>query len=345
MVPVNIITGYLGVGKTTVIRNLLAQAKPGQPWAVLVNEFGDVAIDQGAMGQGSSGGVAIREVAGGCICCTLGGEMDAAIGQILDQVKPARLLVEPTGLGHPGGVIEALTQPKYFTRLRMGNVLCLVDPRRLADPQLAGQKTFRDQASIADILLAAKADRCEEADLAAFHAFADGLFPPKLTRAEVYEGRLDAGFLDLKGRSRRDVTALRAMAAESGHAHVHDAPHARLQAADPTPDAPTRLLSQGLGHAGCGWIFHADNMFSERPLVDLLRGVERVLGTRPARLKGIFRVGPTRRVLINRVGDEFDVDDSVAYWRDSRVEVIAPELGARPDWDALEKEMCAIRWG
>jgi len=109
-VPTNIVTGFLGVGKTTTILHLLKSKPAGERWAVLVNEFGEIGID-GSLIQGQHSkemGVYIREVPGGCMCCTAGLPMQIALNQLLVSSRPDRLLIEPTGLGHPKEVLQTL---------------------------------------------------------------------------------------------------------------------------------------------------------------------------------------------------------------------------------------------
>ena len=100
-VPTNIITGFLGVGKTTVIQKLLSQKPVEERWAVLVNEFGEVGIDSNlfSRAKGQNNSVTISQVPGGCMCCTNGLPMQMALNLLLKESKPHRLLIEPTGLG------------------------------------------------------------------------------------------------------------------------------------------------------------------------------------------------------------------------------------------------------
>nr|CRH05836.1 putative cobalamin synthesis protein CobW [Candidatus Magnetococcus massalia] len=344
-IPVNIITGFLGVGKTTAIRHLLSTAPTSERWAVLVNEFGDVPIDQGSLaGQGA---VAVTEVAGGCICCSLGEEMGEAVRTILSEVKPDRLLVEPTGLGHPGGVIEALTEAEFKPQLELRTVICLVDPKSLADPLILKRKTFIDQAAVSDVLVAAKADLASGDELAQFNAWAGELFPPKEVVGQVQEGRMDPAWLDLQVENRLESSLLqRAEATGHHHAHGH---HQHGQRSHPTHceprvDAPCRFENRGLEHQGCGWIFHVEERFHEYKLMEIFEGAIAGL-PHVARMKGIFRVGPGRRILIDRVGERLTVNDSIAFWRDSRVELIVAQDGPQPDWLALEEAMKSARWG
>src|SRR5688500_14976207 len=105
-IPTNIITGFLGVGKTTAILHLLKHKPQHERWAVLVNEFGEVGID-GSLLTGASaadGDIFIREVPGGCMCCAAGLPMQIALNRLLSKARPHRVLIEPTGLGHPAEI-------------------------------------------------------------------------------------------------------------------------------------------------------------------------------------------------------------------------------------------------
>lgn len=98
MTKTNLITGFLGSGKTTSILHLLANKDPAEKWAVLVNEFGEVGIDGALL---ADSGAMIKEIPGGCMCCVNGLPMQVGLNTLLRQGKPDRLLIEPTGLGHP----------------------------------------------------------------------------------------------------------------------------------------------------------------------------------------------------------------------------------------------------
>ena len=124
-VPTNIITGFLGVGKTTAILNLLKSKPANQRWAVLVNEFGEIGVD-GSLFQGQQSedqDVFIREVPGGCMCCAAGLPMQIALNQLLAKAKPDRLLIEPTGLGHPKEVLQVLSTEYYQDVLSLHKTL------------------------------------------------------------------------------------------------------------------------------------------------------------------------------------------------------------------------------
>jgi len=95
-IPTNLIMGFLGVGKTTAILDLLKQKPQNENWAILVNEFGKVGIDGSIF---SLAGATVKEVSGGCLCCATALPFQISINRLLKEVKPDRLLIEPTGLG------------------------------------------------------------------------------------------------------------------------------------------------------------------------------------------------------------------------------------------------------
>ncbi|MCL1138486.1 CobW family GTP-binding protein [Shewanella pneumatophori] len=164
-ITTNIITGFLGVGKTSLIKSLLQNKPAGEVWAVLVNEFGEIGLDSELIGRDQDQ-VQIKQVAGGCMCCAAGLPMQVAINQLIARAKPDRLLIEPTGLGHPQEVLRVLTQPHYQQVLAMKACITLVDARKLTDNRYTEHEIFNQQLQVADVVLASKAD-CYESDLLA----------------------------------------------------------------------------------------------------------------------------------------------------------------------------------
>nr|WP_136250933.1 GTP-binding protein [Ningiella ruwaisensis] len=163
-VPTNIITGALGAGKTTFIKALLLTKPKHERWAVLVNEFGEIGIDGALLNASVSKdaedkqAIFIREIPGGCMCCASGLPMQIALNQLLAQAKPHRLLVEPTGLGHPKEVIDVFTSKYYQDVIALKTTFCLSDARKLQDARWRNHPTFKEQFEIADHIMATKAD-------------------------------------------------------------------------------------------------------------------------------------------------------------------------------------------
>ncbi len=130
-VPTNIVTGALGVGKTTFIKALLKAKPANERWAVLINEFGEIGVDATMLidasfsKHSSTEGqhIFVREVPGGCMCCTSSLSMQIALNQLLAAAKPHRLIIEPSGLGHPKEVIQILQSAHYRDVITLDNTV------------------------------------------------------------------------------------------------------------------------------------------------------------------------------------------------------------------------------
>ncbi|GLS25102.1 CobW family GTP-binding protein [Marinibactrum halimedae] len=174
-VPAIIITGFLGTGKTTAIQHLMKQKPSHERWAILINEFGQIGMDEQLLSPGVSqkSGIFTKEVPGGCMCCTSGLPMQIALNMLIAKSKPHRLIIEPTGLGHPKEVIETLSSEYYQEVIKLALVATLVDPRHFHQDKYLSHETFRQQLSIADVIIANKSDLCEESDHIALRQFLD----------------------------------------------------------------------------------------------------------------------------------------------------------------------------
>ena len=105
MTKIDIVSGFLGAGKTTLIKKLLAEAFPGEKLVLIENEFGEISIDGGFL---KDSGIQISEMSSGCICCSLVGDFDRALKDVHDQFHPDRILIEPSGVGKLSDVIVAV---------------------------------------------------------------------------------------------------------------------------------------------------------------------------------------------------------------------------------------------
>ena len=124
MVKVNVISGFLGAGKTTLIRKLLMGRLRNEKVVLLENEYGEIGIDGGFM---KDAGITVTELNAGCICCTLAGDFQAAIDQLIDTYHPDRILVEPTGVGKLSEILSAVEKAKERHDIEVGGSATVVD--------------------------------------------------------------------------------------------------------------------------------------------------------------------------------------------------------------------------
>lgn len=241
-VPVTIITGFLGAGKTTAILEILKSTGPDSRTAVMINEWGEVALD-GSIVSGEHPELELREISGGCICCTAGAAFDQAVIEIIDQVAPDRIIIEPSGVAKPGEIIDLLRPHVQNGHLIIRPVICLVDLVRFIGMQWVNMPIYRDQVESAAILVANRCDLADANTLKTFHEKASKLYPPKLMIHATSFGRLPISVLDARLPAMPAYTPTLNAATQHHHA-AHD--------------------KQGLTQTG--WTWPAETVFSESKL-------------------------------------------------------------------------------
>nr|WP_227680474.1 GTP-binding protein [Psychrobacter sp. SWN149] len=163
-IPCTLVTGFLGAGKTTVINQLLATKPVDERWALLINEFGHIGIDGAllASSQDSTAeqdSIAIREVSGGCICCTSQLPLQIAISRLLSDHHPQRLLIEPTGLAHPRELIRQLSASHWQTALKMQAVITVLSGVQWQQVKYRTHEGFQAHVRDADVLVVNRYDQ------------------------------------------------------------------------------------------------------------------------------------------------------------------------------------------
>lgn len=167
-IPTHLIAGPLGAGKTSLIRHLLAQRPATERWAVLINEFGLIGLDAALLSTDDDG-IAMGEVAGGCLCCVNGVPFQVGLSRLLRKAKPDRLLIEPSGLGHPLQLLEQLREAPWAGVLAVQQPVLVLDALALA----AGEALPESQQatlSSAGLLLLNKAETLDDASKARIQA-------------------------------------------------------------------------------------------------------------------------------------------------------------------------------
>lgn len=289
---VHLFSGFLGTGKTTTLRHLMQTKNPQEKWVIVVNEFGEIGIDGAVL---SDNGIPVAEVSGGCLCCVAGTQMGSTINRMISGNHPDRIIIEASGLAHAASVIDELRTPPFDQMLDIGAVFTLIDPRQFLDDDYALQPLYRDQISVADVLVANKTDLCSEAVLVEFQRRAAQLFPPKSEVVLTREGRLDAALLDVPvvGKSRY-----------------------RIQT----------LPENSLGFQSQGYAFDVEKNFDGQRLTEFFDALPN-LCEGLVRAKGVFRVLDTW-VWLNWSDGTWGAKQ-VAWRRDSRFELIARSFDAQ----------------
>jgi len=315
-VPTNIITGFLGVGKTSAILHLLNSKPAAERWAILVNEFGEIGVD-GALIQGQStegSGVFIREVPGGCMCCTAGVPMQVALNQLLAKSRPDRLLIEPTGLGHPLEVLKVLAEQQYQGVLSIQKVITLVDARQLSDPRYTEHETFKQQIAIADVIVGNKQDLYQKSDYGKleYYVLEHGL--PQVSILTTEQGAFDVAHLE--GPS--GAIAPDTVPQEHHHDHSHDQQDVALALIPTHTKGYVQAINRGEGFQSIGWRFTADQLFSHAKLFAVLISLD------ADRVKGVFNTDEGA-FGYNMAGDSI-TQTKLSDCQESRIEIISIQL-------------------
>ena len=322
-------SGFFGVGKTTAIASLLSRKPDTEKWAIIVNEFGDVPVDQ-IIFKNNGSNVIISEIPGGCMCCVANIPMKTAIEEILSLTKPDRILIEPTGLGHPAGIFDELNDHPLNNRLDIGSIICLVDPRFALDPRIQKVDIFNDQIHLADILIASKADLVSSGELKDFYSWAENLFPPKVIITHISDGKIPLEYLNNKKHiAHRSFFS----GAHKSHALAVTAKVDKV-----SPRRPSRSVNESAGYIGSGWIFSENDIFDIEGLKNCLGPSGLFRDNNFQRIKGVFRVGQDWN-LLDRVNDAISIKP-ITYRRDSRLEIIIPRE-SNISWDESEKNILA----
>ena len=156
MTKIDIFSGFLGAGKTTLIRKLIQEAYKGEKLVLIENEFGDIAIDGGFL---QDAGVEITEMNSGCICCTLVGDFTKALKKVIADFAPDRILIEPSGVGKLSDVAAAVERVEDA---KIGSKVTVVDAGKAKMYARNFGEFFNDQVSSADLIVMSRTDTAGE---------------------------------------------------------------------------------------------------------------------------------------------------------------------------------------
>jgi cobalamin biosynthesis protein CobW len=245
-IPVTVITGFLGSGKTTLIRHLM-QNPQGKRLAILVNEFGTVGVDGDILKSCADENCPVEnivELANGCICCTVADDFIPTIEALMAMPqRPDHILIETSGLALPKPLLKAFDWPAIRSRITVDGVVALadaeavaagrfapdvaaVDAQRAADDRIDHEtplsEVFEDQIACADIVLLSKADLAGEAGLAAARAVIEAETPRRLPILAMTDGVIDPRVILGLNAAAEDDLAARPSHHDGHDDHEHD---------------------------------------------------------------------------------------------------------------------------
>ena len=165
MTKVDIISGFLGAGKTTLIKKLLAEALSGTKTVLIENEFGEVGVDGGFLQQA---GIEIREMNAGCICCSLVGDFDTNLTEIMNKYAPERIIIEPSGVGKLSDVAEAIKNvTEKFPDMMLNSAVTVVDVTKAKIYLKNFGEFFSNQIESAGTIILTRTDKADDAKIEA----------------------------------------------------------------------------------------------------------------------------------------------------------------------------------
>ncbi len=303
-IPVHVLSGFLGVGKTTAVKDLLARRADRERIAVVVNEFGTLGVDGALLSDCAS--CILKEVPGGCVCCTAMADLEASLEEVCDLVAPTRFVLEPTGLAKPSELVDLLRSPRWAQRFDVRPVITLVDPLQDLPKAYAESALFRDQVDTGDVLVVNRCDLASEEEILRVEEFAGALVPAKLVVVRASHGVLPDSIWDLERPPAPSGTSLLAVPPSL---HLHG--------------------DSSEGHVGRGVAYGPERVFDADRLLAALEALRAGALTkgRVARAKGLFHTTAGWRV--HEIAGGRLSTQTTSWRRDSRVDVILkdPETG------------------
>ena len=219
MTKIDIFSGFLGAGKTTLIKKLIKESFAGQKVVLIENEFGEIGIDGGFLKES---GIQINELNAGCICCSLVGDFRAALQQVVEQYHPDRIVIEPSGVGKLSDVTRAVESVAEHLDVQLSSFVTVADVNKVKMYMKNFGEFYDDQISHASCIILSRTQNATEEKIAA----AVAMLREKNPTATIVTTAWDAltGEQILKAMSTKDdfKAELIAMAAKANEEHAHE---------------------------------------------------------------------------------------------------------------------------
>ena len=321
-VKTHIISGFLGAGKTTLLQQLLQQKPENETWAILMNEFGEIGVDQQLLPNAQ--GFEVKELLGGCLCCSSQLPMQIALSRLIQEKQPDRLFIEPTGLGHPAQLLEQLTEPHWQTQIDMRALVTVIDGSRLHDAVWVKQDLYQDQLKAAQIVVVSHQDSMSENDQQVLAQFKNEYLADVQQWLMSEQGNIQLVQIDLphQGIQRKIVPLI----------HIQKQLN-RTEALPVIKQLPYHYVESANGYTVAGWKFSKRWQFDFYDVLDVLCDQKNWL-----RIKGIFNTNQGWMIF------NFNPEDlnykSTEEGLDNRVEMITQQ---DQDWESFETALLKCR--
>lgn len=314
--PVNLITGLLGSGKTTFIQHLLKTKPQDQIWGLLINDFGEIGIDAATLQASETNAQPIVEVSGGCLCCTAFQGYQQALSTLLSQ-NVDRILVEPTGLGHPAKIIDLLKQPPFNEQLFISGIISVATAQQLTPEHWQKSAIMRDIITLADTLIINKTDLGSQTELDTTKALLASIYPPKenliFSSLKSQTNAITPSLVDFK--QIKQPFYLLAGLAEHAQQTEGDAQHFSSS----LPLCTGSKIRIG-STSTVGWVFDSALQFHRTRFLAWLDALASNKSHQLLRAKGLIKTGNEWQQL-NWVDGNAQLSD-IAWRQDSRLELI-----------------------
>ena len=220
MTKVDVISGFLGAGKTTLISKLIKEVFPGQKVVLVENEFGEIGIDGGFLKEA---GIEIREINSGCICCTLKGDFEESLKQVVETYHPDRIIIEPSGVGKLSDILRAV---KTVDGLELSSYSTVVDGNRAKIYHKNFKEFFDDQIAVASCVILSRSQSISEDKLAQDVAIIRELNPDARIITTPWDELSGQAIFDaMTGSSNGFPEGLEEDEDEDEHEHHHEHDH------------------------------------------------------------------------------------------------------------------------
>ncbi|MDH5423425.1 MAG: GTP-binding protein [Gammaproteobacteria bacterium] len=318
MINTNLIIGRLGSGKTTCIKHLIRHIPAHEFWLIIVNEFGQIGIDEALLSDQQNDSISITEINGGCICCAAQSQLQVILTSLIRKRKPDRIIIEATGLGHPAGIVDMLRSEYLRSVISVNSVITVTDLSLFSQPFEALDKTsplttesFTQQIQLADIVILNKIDLAGPSNFEYATAYLQSIFPHKMHIIDAKNAEFDLKYLSMSS----DLMSKPSM--KSPHSMHNSSSSEKLSYKDTTIEC---FSSESDEYMSFGLIFPASVVFKRKHLQELFQNYLSNADFKIVRLKGVFNCGRLWHAF-NAIDSTMNTEESY-YRRDSRVELI-----------------------